>query len=46
MFMSMLHSMSMLYVNVNAGMLDCPASGQSGTGLEKTNDAETGLVPD
>jgi hypothetical protein len=24
----------------------CPASGQSGTGLKKTNDAGTGLVPD
>jgi hypothetical protein len=27
-------------------MPDCPASGQSGTGLKKTNDAETGPVPD
>jgi hypothetical protein len=27
-------------------MPDCPASGQSGTGLKKTNDAGTGPVPD
>ncbi len=27
-------------------MTDRPASGQSGTGLEKTNDAVTGPVPD
>jgi hypothetical protein len=27
-------------------MLDCPASRQSGTGLKKTNVAETGPVPD
>jgi hypothetical protein len=47
-------SMSMLHVHVNvhihidrnAGMPDCPASSQSGTGLKKTNDAGTGLVPD
>jgi hypothetical protein len=40
---SMLHSMSMFHVHVyvhvhickNAGMPDCPASGQSGTGLKK-----------
>jgi hypothetical protein len=41
-------SMSMsidIYIE-NAGMPDCPASGQSGTGLKKTNDAETGPVPD
>jgi hypothetical protein len=42
--------MSMLHVHVlicrNAGMPDCPASGQSSTGLKKTNDAGTGLVPD
>jgi hypothetical protein len=30
----------------NAGMPDRPASGQSGTGLKKTNDAATGPVPD
>jgi hypothetical protein len=27
-------------------MLDCPASGQTGTGLKKINDAGTGLVPE
>ncbi len=27
-------------------MLDYPASGRSSTGMEKTNDARTGLVPD
>ncbi len=27
-------------------MPDCPASGQSGTGLKKTNDAETGPETD
>jgi hypothetical protein len=27
-------------------MTDRPASSQSGTGLKKTNDAETGPVPD
>jgi hypothetical protein len=27
-------------------MTDCPASSKSGTGLKKTNDAETGPVPD
>jgi hypothetical protein len=30
----------------NAGMPDCPASSQSGTGLKKANDAGTGPVPD
>ncbi len=30
----------------NAGMSDCPASGQSDTGQKKTNDAGTGPVPD
>ncbi len=30
----------------NAGMPDCPASNQSGTGLKITNDAGTGPVPD
>jgi hypothetical protein len=30
----------------NAGMPDCPASSQSGTGMKKTNDAETGPVPE
>jgi hypothetical protein len=28
------------------GMLDCPASSQSGTGLRKTNDAGTKAVPE
>jgi hypothetical protein len=28
------------------GMPDCPASIQSGTGLRKTNDAGTNLVPE
>jgi hypothetical protein len=27
-----------------AGMPDCPASDQSGTGMKKTNDVGTGLV--
>jgi hypothetical protein len=27
-------------------MLDCPASGQSDTGMKKTNDAGTGPVPE
>jgi hypothetical protein len=36
----------MLHVYGNAKMPDCPASGQSGTGLKKTNDAGTGLVTD
>jgi hypothetical protein len=30
----------------NAGIPDCPASSQSGTGLKKTNNAGTGPVPD
>jgi hypothetical protein len=33
-------------IQLNTGMPDCPASGQSGTGLEKTNDAGTRTVPD
>jgi hypothetical protein len=38
-------SMSMsMYIYVE--MPDCPAYGQSGTGLKKTNDAGTGPVPD
>jgi hypothetical protein len=35
-----------VFVCINAGMLNCPASDQSGTGLKKTNDAGTGLVLD
>jgi hypothetical protein len=35
-----------VFVCINAGMTDCPASDQSGTGIEKTNDAGTGPVPD
>jgi hypothetical protein len=31
---------------MNAGMPDCPASNQSGTGMKKTNDAGTDPVPD
>ncbi len=30
---------------INAGMPDCPASDQSGTGIKKTNDAGTNPVP-
>jgi hypothetical protein len=35
-----------VFVCINAGMPDCPASDQSGTGIKKTNDAGTGPVPD
>ncbi len=35
-----------VFVCINAGMLDCPASYQSGTGIKKTNDAGTGPEPD
>ncbi len=35
-----------VFVCINAGMSNCPASDQSGTGLKKTNDAGTGPVPD
>jgi hypothetical protein len=35
-----------VFVCINAGMPNCPASDQSGTGLKKTNDAGTGPVPD
>jgi hypothetical protein len=35
-----------VFVCINAGMPDCPASDQSGTGMKKTNDAGTGPVPD
>ncbi len=31
---------------LNAGMPDCPASDQSGTGMTKTNGAGTDQVPD
>jgi hypothetical protein len=31
---------------INAGMPDYPASGWSGTGMKKTNDAGTGPVQD
>jgi hypothetical protein len=31
-----------VFVCINAGMPDCPASDQSGTGIKKTNDAGTG----
>jgi hypothetical protein len=30
-----------LSLNINTGMLDCPASGQFGTGMKKTNNAGT-----
>jgi hypothetical protein len=33
-------------VCINAGMSDCPASDQSGTGMKITNDAGAGPVPD
>jgi hypothetical protein len=46
----MLHSKSMLhvhvFVHVHVEMPDCPAFGQFGTGIKKTNDAGTGPVPD
>ncbi len=35
-----------MFVCINAGMPNCPASDQSGTGLKKTNYAGTGPVPD
>jgi hypothetical protein len=35
-----------MFVCINAGMPDCPASDQSGTGIKKTNDAGTGPVLD
>jgi hypothetical protein len=35
-----------VFVCINAGMPNYPASNQSGTGLKKTNDAGTGPVPD
>jgi hypothetical protein len=35
-----------IYVYITAGMLDCPASGQSGTRMKKTNDAGTSPVPE
>jgi hypothetical protein len=34
-----------VFVCINAGMPECPASDQSGTGIKKTNDAGTGPVP-
>jgi hypothetical protein len=33
-------------VFINAGMPDCPASDQSGTGMKKNNNAGTDPVPD
>jgi hypothetical protein len=35
-----------VFVCINAGMPDCPASDQFGTGLKKTNDAGKSQVPD
>jgi hypothetical protein len=35
-----------VFVCINAGMPDCLASKQSGTGIKKNNDAGTGPVPD
>jgi hypothetical protein len=35
-----------VFVCINAGMPDCPASDQSGTGMKKTNNAGNGPVPD
>ncbi len=35
-----------VFVCINAGIPDCLASEQSGTGIKKTNDAGTGLVLD
>ncbi len=37
--------MYMYIQNINAGMQDFAASGQSGTGMKKINDDGTGLVP-
>jgi hypothetical protein len=31
---------------LNAGMSDCPASSQSGTGMNKNSDAGTSLIPE
>ncbi len=33
-----------VFMCINAGMPDCPASDQSSTRIKKTNDAGTGLV--
>ncbi len=49
MSVSMLHvyvNIDVQYIYRNARMLDRLASGQSVTGLKKTNDAGTGPVPD
>ncbi len=35
-----------VFMCINAGMPNCPASDQSGTGLKKTSAAGTGPVPD
>jgi hypothetical protein len=35
-----------MFVCINAGMPDYPASDQSSTRIKKTNDARRGLVPD
>jgi hypothetical protein len=35
-----------VFVCINAGMPDCPASDQSGNGMKKTNDAGIGPVSD
>jgi hypothetical protein len=35
-----------MFVCINAGMPECPASKQSSTGIKKTNDARAGLVLD
>jgi hypothetical protein len=40
------HETLPLSVTLNAGMPDCPASCQSGTGLKITNDAVHGPVPE
>jgi hypothetical protein len=40
------HRCVCMFMCINAGMPDCPASDQSSTGLKKTNDAWTGPVPD
>jgi hypothetical protein len=35
-----------VFVCINAEMLDCPVSDQSGTGTKKPNDAGNGPVPE
>jgi hypothetical protein len=41
-----MHMHMYMYMYIYIEMPDCPASGQSGTGMKKTNDAGTSPVPD